>query len=79
MNFSYPSSSFGYTAGNQFQYGGGAQSGGGYGNQMAGKGIFAQGNGPTAGEATGWTPTILYMFVLVIGEMIVFGILSRKL
>jgi hypothetical protein len=78
MNFSLPNSSFGYTRGNQFLYGGGAQSGGGYGNQVAGNGIFSQGTG-TPGQATGWNPTVLYMFALIIAEMIVFGILSRKL
>lgn len=78
MNFSYPTSSFGYIRGNQFLYGGGSESGGGYGNQVAGKGVFAQGDGVT-GQSTGWSPTILYMFALIIAEMIVFGILSRKL
>lgn len=78
MQFSYPNSAFGYTRGNQFLYGGGAQSGGGYGNDMAGKGVFAQGTG-SVGDQTGWSPTILYMFALIIVEMIIFGILSRKL
>jgi hypothetical protein len=79
MNFSLPTSSYGYTRGNQFLYGGGAHAGGGYGEQVAGNGIFSQGTGPTTGESTGWSPTILYMFGLIIAEMIIFGILSRKL
>lgn len=77
MNFSAPTSSFGYYRGSP-QYGGGAQSSGGYGNQVAGKGIFAQGQGPTDSTST-WSPTILYMFGLIILEMIVFGVLSAKL
>ena len=60
-------------------YGGGAQAGGGYGNQMAGTNQFAQGTGPTGATAGAWSPTILYMFGLIIAEMIVFGILARKL
>jgi hypothetical protein len=79
MNWSQPNSSFGYTRGNAFKFGGGAHTGGGYGNQVAGNGVFAQGTGATAGTGAGWSPTILYMFALIIAEMIVFGILSRKL
>jgi hypothetical protein len=45
---------------------------------MAGTNTFAQGQGPT-GQSTGWNPTILYMIGLIILEMIVFGIISRKL
>jgi hypothetical protein len=46
---------------------------------MAGMNQFAQGTGPTAGAQAAWSPTILYMFGLIIAEMIVFGILARKL
>jgi hypothetical protein len=58
-------------------YGGGAQSSGGYGNQVAGNNQFAQGQG--AVSTGSWSPTILYMFGLIILEMVVFGILARKL
>jgi len=77
MYFSYPNSSFGYYRGNP-QFGGGAYGGGGSGPQMAGTNVFSQGQGPT-GQSTGWNPTILYMFGLIIAEMIIFGILARKL
>jgi hypothetical protein len=77
MYFSNPTSSFGYYRGAP-QYLGGAQSGGGQGPQMAGTGVFSQGQGPT-GQAGAWTPTILYMFGLIIAEMVIFGILARKL
>lgn len=76
MNFAYPTSSFGYYRGAP-QAGGGAQSGGGNGPAMAGNNTFAAGQGPQS--QTGWSPTILYMIGLIIGEMIVFGILARKL
>jgi hypothetical protein len=69
--FSAPTSSFGYYRGTPL-YGG---SGSGMGPVMAGTGIFSAGQG-NAGS-TGWTPTILYMFVLIVVEMIVFGILAR--
>lgn len=78
MYFAHPTASFGYFRGAP-QAGGGALSGGGYGQNMAGTNTFAQGQGPTGASATGWNPTILYMFALIIGEMIVFGILARKL
>lgn len=78
MFASQPNSSFGYFRGQTQLYGGGAYGGGGSGNQVAGNGVFAQGTGPD-GTSTGWSPTILYMFALIILEMIVFGILSRKL
>lgn len=77
MYFSAPTSSFGYYRGSP-QYGGGAQAGGGYGNNMAGKNQFAPGQGPV-GTSGAWSPTILYMFGLIIGEMIVFGILAKRL
>ena len=77
MNFAYPNSSFGYYRGAPL-YGGGAQGGGGQGPNMAGTNVFAQGQGPT-GQATGWNPTILYMFGLIVVEMVVFGIIARKL
>jgi hypothetical protein len=78
MYFAAPTSSFGYYRGSP-QYLGGAQSGGGQGNPVAGSNTFAQGQGPTGGETTGWNPTILYMFGLIILEMVVFGIIARKL
>lgn len=78
MNFAYPSSSFGYYRGNP-QFGGGAQSGGGQGPQVAGTNTFSQGQGPTGQSGTNWNPTILYMFGLIVLEMVVFGIISRKL
>lgn len=76
---SAPNSSFGYYRGMTQLYGGGAYGGGGSGNTVAGNGVFSQGTGPTGQQGTGWTPTILYMFALIIVEMIIFGILSRKL
>lgn len=78
MYFAAPTSSFGYYRGSP-QYLGGAQSGGGQGPNMAGTNTFAQGQGPTGGTGSGWSPTILYMITLIIAEMVIFGIIARKL
>lgn len=79
MYFAAPTSSFGYYRGAP-QVGGGAQSGGGQGVAMAGTNAFSQGQGPvSSASAGGWNPTLLYLFGLIIGEMIIFGIIARKL
>lgn len=52
--------------------------GSGQGKAMAGRGQFASGNGITlAGQD--WHPTILYLFVLIVVEMVVFGWISNLL
>jgi hypothetical protein len=73
-----PTSSFGYYRGSP-NVGGGSLSGmGGSGPMAQGIGQFAQGQGPVQGVG-GWDPTILYIFVLIIAEMIVFGFLARHI
>lgn len=69
----FPAGSMGYYRGSPV-YGG---QGSGGGQNVAGKGIFSQGTGPSQG--VGWTPTILYMFVLILAEMVVFGFIARKI
>lgn len=46
---------------------------------MAGNNTFAMGQGGAVGgsDSTAWTPTILYLFVLIIAEMFIFAFLSR--
>jgi hypothetical protein len=44
---------------------------------MAGGNVFTAGQGPDSG--TGWSPTILYLFALIVAEMFIFGIIARKL
>jgi hypothetical protein len=77
MQFALPSSSFGYYRGNPI-YGG---DGSGQGVNMAGSNVFSAGQGAqgSSGSATAWSPTILYMFVLILVEMFVFAIIARKL
>jgi hypothetical protein len=69
----FPAGSQGYYRGTPV-YGG---QGAGTGQNVAGKGHFSQGVGPSQG--TGWSPTILYMFILIIVEMVIFGFISRKI
>lgn len=46
---------------------------------MAGTGIFSAGQGSQQDSgASGWTPTILYLFLLVLAEMFVFAFIARK-
>lgn len=47
---------------------------------MSGNNQFAQGQGAVGGaQNTAWTPTILYLFVLIFAEMFVFAFLSRHI
>ncbi len=76
---SWPNPAFGY-------YRSGASAEGPlYGGQgsMAGQGAFgvgflSQGQGSGSGGG-GWDPTIVYLLILVIVEMIVFGFIARAL
>ena len=75
MYFSNPTSSMGYYRGSPNANGG---SGSGGGQQVHGNGIFAQGTGPV-NNTSQWNPTILYMFALIILEMVVFGFLAKHI
>jgi hypothetical protein len=44
---------------------------------MAGTGVFSAGTGTASGNA-GWNPTLLYMFALILLEMVVFGFLAKQ-
>ena len=76
--YSRPSSAFGYWRGS-----GGAEGplaggqGSGMGQSNSGLGIFSQGQG--APGATGWEPTVVYLLILTVAEMFVFGFVSRML
>lgn len=75
MYYARPSSAFGYyrgwpLVGNQ---------GSDQGVDMAGSNVFSAGQGPISAQASGWTPTILYLFVLIIVEMFVFAFIARKI
>lgn len=73
----FPGSDQGYTRpGNDFLYGG---SGSGMGVPAQGTARLGQGLGPISGMAGGWEPSILYLFGLIIGEMIIFHLIGRVL
>lgn len=38
--------------------------------------IFSQGQGPST---VSWQPTVIYLLVLVLAEMVIFGFISRVL
>jgi hypothetical protein len=72
INSAYPTSSFGYYRGTPLAGGQGS----GMGPSMAGVGVFSAGSGISAGTSN-WSPTILYLFALIIVEMVVFGFLAQ--
>lgn len=73
MYYARPTSSYGYYRGWPLVGGQGS----GQGVDMAGSNVFSAGQG-TQSSAASWTPTILYLFVLIIGEMFVFAWIGRK-
>lgn len=70
-----PTSSFGYYRGAPLYLGDGSNQGG----TVAGNGQYAAGQGPAGQETSSWTPSIYYLFALIIGEMLIFGILAKHL
>lgn len=72
----YPPQGLGYTRGSDFIGGG---SGAGAGMPAQGTASLGQGLGSITSMAGDWEPSTLYLIGLVIGEMIVFHILSRVL
>lgn len=76
MYFGKPTSSFGYYRGTPYA-GGGDDSG--MGPLMAGNSVFSSGQGATGVNASGWTPTVLYLFVLILIEMFVFAFIGRHI
>ena len=75
----YPSSAFGYWRG------GGSDGsplylgqGSGMGLKQQGLGVFSAGQG-SPGSGGAWEPTVVYLLLLVVGEVIVFGFIARML
>jgi hypothetical protein len=73
---SFPNSSFGVWRGGGDVLAGGTGSGMGQANQ--GAGMLSQGIGKVAGGGT-WEPSILYLFGLIVAEMVAFHVLGRML
>ncbi len=75
--YSRPSSAFGYWRGGGSEMPLAQGQGSQMGPKNQGVGFFSQGQGPV--KAIGWEPTVLYLFVLIVAEMVVFGLISRAL
>lgn len=75
--YSRPSSSLGYWRGGGSEIPLAQGQGSGMGQGNSGLGIFSQGQGVMSG--TDWHPTVIYLLVLVVAEMIVFGFIARAL
>ena len=75
--YSRPSSAFGYWRGGGSEIPLAGGQGSMAGPRLQGLGIFSQGQG--APGSSGWEPTVIYLLILVIAEMIVFGFISRAL
>lgn len=71
-----PGGDQGYTRGMDFQAGG---SGSGMGVKLQGTAGLSQGIGSIASAGGAWEPSILYLFGLIIGEMVVFHLIGRVL
>ena len=75
--YARPSSSFGYWRGGMSDGPRAQGQGSGYGQANSGVGMFPQGSGSMA--KGGWSPTLTYLFVLVIAEIVAVGFLARTL
>ena len=75
--YSRPSSSFGYWRGGGSEIPLAGGQGSGMGQKDSGTGLFSQGMGATLGGD--WHPTVIYLLILVVAEMFVFGFISRML
>lgn len=73
-----PSSSFGYWRGGGSEIPLAGGQGSDMGPKTQGLGMFSQGQGG-AGDGNGWHPTVIYLLILIVAEMIVFGFISKAL
>jgi hypothetical protein len=76
--YSRPSSSFGYWRGGMSDGPLAQGQGSGRGQANSGVGLFPQGSGDMGGPS-GWTPTITYLIVFIVVEIVAFGFVSRAL
>ena len=77
--FSQPTASFGYWRGGMsdgpLAYGQGS----GRGQANSGVGAFPQGSGPTGATGSGWSPTVTYLLVFIVVELVAFKFLEKML
>lgn len=75
--YARPSSSFGYWRGGGSEIPLAGGQGSGMGPKTQGLGLFSQGQG--APGSSGWEPTVVYLLILTVAEMVVFGFIARSL
>jgi hypothetical protein len=76
--YTRPSSAFGYWRGGMSDGPLTQNQGSGYGPAQQGAGLFPPGSGdPVSGGA--WSPTLTYLLIFVVAEVVAFGILGRLL
>jgi hypothetical protein len=46
---------------------------------VSGTGIFSSGQGNNTAAGSAWSPTILYLFVLILIEMFVFAMIAKRI
>jgi hypothetical protein len=76
--FSFPSSSAGYWRGTGIQ-GLGAENWREMGTGAQGIGMQSQGTGSFTVAGQAWHPTVIYLLILILVEMFVFGFIGRIL
>lgn len=74
-----PTSSFGYWRGGMPDGPLWQNQGSGYGQHTQGLGVFPPGSGPAQASQGQWSPTVTYLFVLILAEMILVKVLERML
>ena len=77
--YARPTASFGYWRGGGSEIPLSEGQGSMAGPRFQGLGLFSQGQGSSPGDDSGWHPTVIYLLILVVAEMIVFGFISRAL
>ena len=76
--YNRPTASFGYWRGGGSEIPLAGGQGSNMGPKTQGLGMFSQGQGDAAGNGN-WHPTVIYLLILIIAEMVVFGFISRAL
>lgn len=76
--YSRPTSSFGYWRGGMSDGPLAQGQGSGRGQANSGAGMFPAGSGPAGGGGS-WSPTVTYLIIFVVAEMIIFKCLERAL
>ena len=77
--YSQPTAAFGYWRGGMSDGPLWKGQGSNMGLKAQGANLFSAGTGATPGGGGGWEPTVIYLLILIVAEMVVFGAISRLL